>query len=613
MIGTLGRITFLIVAVALIVALAACSGEEYEPPAPAQPAAEPQAASGESAPVQPQTPAQPAPVAPAQPAAEALGMAMTVSEESAPAPTSAPAQPAPAAPAPAPQVVEVEVMKEVVKEVQGQGQMMQAAAMAAAPQQMSGSEGFNTIGGSSTVNDAAYDLTFFKHYGVNPFVDTEDDHLSTFAIDVDTASYSVARRFVQDGNLPHPDSVRVEEFVNYFDQSYSSPERNAFAIHMEAAPSRFGSDKHWLMRIGLQGMDVSSDDRKDATLVFAIDVSGSMAREDRLGLVKRSLRLLVDELRSRDEVGIVIYGDYGSVLLEPTDGGEQGAILAAIDALQPGGSTYVEDGLRLAYDMAVKRVQPGRITRVLLLSDGVGNVGRTGSDSILNQIRSRVDQGVTLTTVGFGMGNYNDVLMEQLANDGDGSYHYVDSLSEARRIFVEGLVGTLQVIARDTKIQVDFNPQVVSRYRLLGYENRRVADEDFRNDAVDAGEVGADHSVTALYELKLHDTQAEPLGTVYARYQDPDSGEVIEVKREFAQNELVSDFRDTSPTFQLAAVVAEYAEILRESYWAQDGDLDDVADEANRLRNLLRSDPDVAEFANLVSRAASIQAEMGGG
>ena len=377
-----------------------------------------------------------------------------------------------------------------------------------------GVEGFNTIGGSATVNDAPYDLTFFKHYGVNPFIDTEDDHLSTFAVDVDTASYTVARRFVQDGNLPDPDSVRVEEF--------------AFAIHLEGSPSPFGEENHWLMRVGLQGKSVSAEERKDATLIFTIDVSGSMGREDRLGLVKQSLRRLVDELRTTDKVGIVTYGSRGSVLLEPTDGEDKARIMMAIDSLQPNGSTFVEDGLRLAYRMASGEVEPGRITRVIVLSDGVGNVGNTGAESILRQIRENVDQGITLTTVGFGMGNYNDILMEQLANDGYGSYHYIDTLAEARRIFVENLTGTLQVIAKDGKIQVEFNPDVVSRYRLLGYENRRVDDQDFRNDAVDAGEIGVDHSVTALYELKLKDGANGMLSTVRVRYEEPDSGNVVE-------------------------------------------------------------------------------------
>ena len=470
-------------------------------------------------------------------------------------------------------------------------------------------EGFNSIGGSATVNDAAYDLTFFKHYGVNPFIDTEDDHFSTFAVDVDTASYTVTRKFVTDGNLPDPDSVRVEEFVNYFDYGYQRPaeEEGAFAIHMEGSPSPFGGENHWLMRVGLQGKDIAAESRKEATLIFTIDVSGSMERESRLELVKKSLRLLVDELRPTDEVGIVIYGSSGRVLLEPTSGEDKDEIKDAIDELRPGGSTFVADGLRLAYKMAVDNVEDGRITRVIVLSDGVGNVGDTGSESILRQVREHVDQGVTLTTVGFGMGNYNDVLMERLANDGDGSYHYVDELSEARRIFVEDLTGTLQVIAKDAKVQVDFNPEVVSRYRLLGYENRRVADEQFRDDTVDAGEIGADHSVTALYELKLHDDADGTLGTVFVRYQDPDSSEVLEISRTLQRSELSAGFEDTSPRFQMAAVVAEYAEILRESYWAQGGNLEDVVAQARRVQGLLPRGSDVAEFADLTQRTLSIQ------
>ena len=427
-------------------------------------------------------------------------------------------------------------------------------------------------------------------------------------MDVDTASYTVARRFVQDGNLPDPDSVRVEEFVNYFEQGYERPGEGAFAIHLEGSPSPFGQENHWLMRVGLQGKSVSDEERKDATLIFTIDVSGSMGREDRLGLAKQSLRLLVDELRDTDKVGIVTYGSRGSVLLEPTDGEDKARIMSAIDSLQPNGSTYVEDGLRLAYKMASGEVEPGRITRVIVLSDGVGNVGNTGAESILRQIRENVEQGITLTTVGFGMGNYNDVLMEQLANDGDGSYHYVDTLAEARRIFVENLTGTLQVIAKDGKIQVDFNPDVVTRFRLLGYENRRVDDQDFRNDEVDAGEIGADHSVTALYELKLRDDADGLLSTVRVRYEDPDSGEVYEIYRQFNRADLEASLEQTSPRFQMAAVVAEYAEILRESYWAQEGSLENVVSEARRIQALLPEELDFAEFTDLVVRTQRIQA-----
>ena len=488
------------------------------------------------------------------------------------------------------------------------------AAATSAPQQQAvvvetestEAEGFNTIGGSATVNDSAYDLTFFRHYGVNPFIDTEDDHLSTFAIDVDTASYTVARRFLDDGFLPEQDSVRVEEYVNFFDQGYESPAADAFAIHIDGSPSPFGGGNHWLVRVGLQGKDLLEEQRQDATLVFTIDVSGSMAREDRLELVKQSLRLLVDEISSDDRVAIVTYGDRGSVLLDATAGRHKGEILRAIDSLQPGGSTYVEDGLKVAYRLAADEIEPGRITRVMVLSDGVGNVGNTGADSILKEIREQVDRGITLTTVGFGMGNYNDVLMERLANDGDGAYYYVDTLSEAQRIFVENLTGTLQVIAKDAKVQVDFNPETVSRYRLLGYENRDVADEDFRDDGVDAGEIGAGHSVTALYELKLRDEAEGLLGTVYMRYEDVGLNEIVEVNSEFHSSDLAVSFEGASSRFQLAAVVAEFAELLRGSYWARDGSLQAVADEARRLQRLLPESADIAELASLAAMASSL-------
>jgi len=468
--------------------------------------------------------------------------------------------------------------------------------------------GYST-GGSATVNDAPYDATFFKHYGVNPFIDTEDDNLSTFAMDVDTASYTVARRFVMDGHRPDPDSVRVEEFINFFAQDYAPPPEDAFAVHIDGAPSPFGGEKHWLMRVGLQGRFIAAEERKDVSLVFVIDVSGSMKREDRLGLVKRALGLLVDELRPSDEVGIVVYGSRGRVVLEPTSGENKQAILEAIFGLEPEGATNAEEGLRLGYQMAGRLVQPGRVTRLILLSDGVANVGHTGAGSVLTEVSHYVDEGITLSTVGFGMGNYNDVLMEQLANDGNGNYAYVDTLGQARRVFVENLTGMLQMIAKDAKVQVDFNPEVVSRYRLLGYENRRVADEDFRNDTVDAGEVGAGHSVTALYELKLLPGVEGRVATVNVRYEDPDTGEVTGISRDFHRDQLSAAFKEASPRFQLDAAVAEYAEILRESFWALEGSMEDVRAVAGRVSSLLPDDPDVTEFLHLVTQAARIASE----
>ena len=426
-------------------------------------------------------------------------------------------------------------------------------------------------------NDEAYHDMYFKGTGTNPFIDTEDDHFSTFAMDVDTGSYSITRRYLTDGYLPPAEAVRVEEFVNAFDYNYDPPTDSAFAIHIDGAPSRFGEGKRLqLLRIGLRGRVIPDEHRKDAILTFVIDVSGSMEQENRLGLVKKALTLLVDQLRPTDKVGIVVYGSHGRLVLPHTGIEQRSTILSAINALRPGGSTNAEEGLRIGYDLAWRNASVNHINRVILCSDGVANVGNTGPDAILKEIRTYVDKGITLSTVGFGMGNYNDVLMERLANTGNGSYAYVDTLSAAKRIFVENLTGTLQLIAKDAKIQVDFNPEVVSRFRLLGYENRRLNHEQFRDDTVDAGEVGAGHQVTALYEVKLHPDATGKMATISIRYADADNDRVNEVSKDISVSQLRAAF-DTAPaTLRLAAAVAEFAEILRESYWAKEGSLESV-------------------------------------
>jgi Ca-activated chloride channel family protein len=334
-----------------------------------------------------------------------------------------------------------------------------------------------------------------------------------------------------------------------------------------------------------------------------------MGRENRLGLVKQALQLLVQELRPTDKVGIAVYGSNGRTLLEHTAVRDGERILRAIDQLQPEGATNAEEGLTIGYGMAAKAFNGRAINRVILCSDGVANVGQTASDAILKQIRRYAEENIYLTTVGFGMGNYNDILMEQLADDGNGFYAYVDTLDEAERVFVRDLTSTLQVIAKDAKIQVDFNPAVVKSYRLIGYENRDVADQDFRNDKVDAGEIGVGHSVTALYEIKFQAKapESDAALTVYVRYQDPDTGEVTEISRSLTGAEFAPAFEDASPRFQLDAVVAEYAEILHESYWAKGSSLAGVAEEARRVAKVLPRDPDVVEFAGLVERAASLQ------
>jgi Ca-activated chloride channel family protein len=449
-----------------------------------------------------------------------------------------------------------------------------------------------------------YDM-FFQDYVVNPSVDTEDDHLSTFALDVDTGSYTIMRNYLSEGNLPPQDSVRVEEYVNYFRQGYPNPPAHqAFGVSIDGAPSPFNeAERYSMLRVGIQGYDVPESERKGVSLTFVIDVSGSMDMDNRLGLVKRSLELLVERLHRNDQVSIVVYGTEARVVLDPTPGSNKGRILRAIHSLQPEGVTNAEAGLRLGYKMAMRAYNPDGVNRVILCSDGVANTGQIEWDAILGEVRGYVEEGMMLTSIGFGMDNYNDVLMEQLADNGNGFYAYVDDLNEAERLFIDNLTGTLQTIALDAKVQVDFNPEVVSHYRLVGYENRDVADEDFRDNSVDAGEVGAGHTVTALYEVKLFPQAFGRVASVYLRWQDPDTREVVELSKDFDTYQLSESFRHADPYFQWSVMVAEYAEILRDSYWTKDSSLDAVYREAQRVSEYLPRDESVSEFVELVRKA----------
>jgi len=464
-------------------------------------------------------------------------------------------------------------------------------------------------GGTQIVNGEPFDAMFFKNYGVNPFVDTEDDHLSTFAIDVDDASFIMARSYLERGELPPNEAIRTEEFVNHFKYNYASPESGPFAVHIEGAPSKFGQNCQ-LLRIGIKGNDIRPENRKAANLVFVVDVSGSMGREDRLGLVRKSLRMLVDNLNTSDKVGIVVYGSQGKVLLEPTSINEKNKILEVIEWLVPSGATNAEEGLRLGYEMAEKMFEKGNINRIILCSDGVANVGRTGPDDILKQIKKYAEKGITLTTVGFGMGNYNDILMEKLGNKGNGFYAYVDDFAEAKKIFLDNLTGTLQVIARDVKIQVDFNPDVVRSYRLLGYENRDVNDDKFRDDKEDGGEIGSGHQVTALYEIKFHKfAKGDRVGTIFIRHKDPDNGEVAEMNRQITRNDFRNSFENSSADFRLAATAAEFGEILRKSYWAKDSKLSAVFDLVKEV--FVENDSeDIVQLMDLISKAQKHQDEL---
>ncbi len=447
--------------------------------------------------------------------------------------------------------------------------------------------------------------TFFEDYGVNPSIDTEDDRLSTFALDVDTGSYTIMRNYLKDGYTVPPESVRVEEYVNFFEQGYANPpSHQAFNILVDGAPSPFTqTDRYQMLRIGIQGYQVPDYERKDASLTFVIDVSGSMEMDNRLGLVKRSLELLVEQLDRKDTVSIVVYGSNARVVLDPTPGSDKETILRAIYGLETEGATNAEAGIRLGYKMALRAYNPDGINRVILCSDGVANVGNTEANVILDEIRGHVEEGVTMTAIGFGMDNYNDTLMEQLADNGNGFYAYVDDMREAKRLFIDNLTSTLQTIAMDAKVQVDFNPEVVSRYRLVGFENRAIADEDFRDNTVDAGEIGAGHSVTALYEVKLYPEAYGNIATVYLRWEDPDTRQVVEMSKDFQVGDLARRFERSDPYFQRTVIVAEYAEILKESYWAEGSSLDDVYREAVRVSEYFGHDEDMSELLELIRRA----------
>ncbi len=444
----------------------------------------------------------------------------------------------------------------------------------------------------------------FEGAGVNPFVDAREDHLSTFAIDVDTASYTLARQYLQGGQLPPPEAVRTEEFVNAFEQGYTQPSGVAFGLFADAAPSPYTGDGTVIVRFGVQGYSVPGYARKPASLTFVVDVSGSMADGNRIELARQSLRLLLDQLRADDTVAIIAYSTTAWVVLEPTSAANRSTIESAIGVLQPLQSTNVAEGLALGYQTANYTFRSDRINRVILLSDGVANVGETSPDAMLESVRNYRDLGITLTTVGVGMGNYNDALLEQLANNGDGNYMYIDDENEARSQFVNDVTSNLQVIARDAKIQVDFNADTVVAYRQLGYENRAVADSDFRNDTVDAGEVGAGHTVTALYAVHLRPGTQGRIATLQLRWQDPDTGEVREVNGNVNTFDVVSSFDQTSARYQLAVSVAQFAELLRRSPYAEPWTWAELSRRASLIG--LYDDPDVYEFGQLVQTAAQL-------
>ena len=371
----------------------------------------------------------------------------------------------------------------------------------------------------------------------------------------------------------------------------------------DGAPTPFTDRDEILLRVGLQAREVRPHAREQAHLTFVIDTSGSMARESRLELVKDSLRTLVRGLDHGDSVAIVTFGDEARVVLGPTRPTDDGEILRAIDELQPGGSTNLEAGLQLGYDLARKGLTEGGVDRVVLASDGVANVGLTNAEGILGGIRRDAAAGIELVSVGVGMGNYNDALLEQLADQGDGFYAYVNTRDEARKLFSEDLTGTLQSVALDARAQVEFERRTVSAYRLIGYENRAIPDQQFPNDEVDAGAVGSGHAVTALYALQLEPDarSADRIATVSLRWTDPDRNRPDETSRDVLVGDLSESFHATDAHFRLDAIVAATAEVLHGSELAE-VDLHDVADVAREEAEALPLTDEVHAFLDLLDR-----------
>lgn len=433
----------------------------------------------------------------------------------------------------------------------------------------------------------------YQHLDDNPVHLAAEQPVSTFSIDVDTGAYANVRRFLNEGQLPPQDAVRVEELINYFDYDYAPPSgrETPFKVSTELAAAPW-NEAALLLKVGIKGFEVAAKDRPPANLVFLIDVSGSMQSPDKLPLLKNAFRLLTDQLTARDRVSMVVYAGSSGVVLEPTPGDQKHKIREALDRLEAGGSTNGAEGIRQAYQLAHQAHMKGAINRVVLATDGDFNVGIVDFEDLIDLAERERASGVALTTLGFGTGNYNDQLLERLADAGNGNYAYVDNLSEARKVLVSELSSTLFTIAKDVKIQIEFNPAEVLEYRLIGYENRMLAREDFNNDKVDAGEIGAGHRVTALYEivpaggkgridplrygaLSSQAGKSGEIANLRLRYKQPEGSESKLLEYPIHKRSIVAKDK-TSEDFRFAASVAAFGQMLRGGKYVSDFDYEDV-------------------------------------
>jgi Ca-activated chloride channel homolog len=443
----------------------------------------------------------------------------------------------------------------------------------------------------------------YAHFNDNPVKLVSEFPVSTFSIDVDTGSYANIRRMLHAGSMPTKDAVRTEELLNYFSYNYpadallSAP----FVLHKEISASPWNPDTH-LLHIGIKGYDIPLEKLPASNLVFLVDVSGSMQSANKLELLKSSLKLLTNRLSPEDSVSIVVYAGASGVVLEPTSGKDKALIISSLERLTAGGSTNGAAGIRLAYAMAEQAFIKGGINRVLLATDGDFNVGTTNTEQLKDLIEQKRKSGIALSTLGFGTGNYNDHLMEQIADVGNGNYAYIDTVHEAQKVLVDELNSTMLTIAKDVKIQIEFNPAVVSEYRLLGYENRLLNREDFNNDKVDAGEIGAGHTVTAIYEISLKGRESERIDALRyqqvqkqgsnanevaflrLRYKEPESTISQLLEWVIAKDEIIGDIEKTSNAFRFSAAVASFAQQLRGGVNTKEYTYDDIAELAQNAR-----------------------------
>ena len=441
--------------------------------------------------------------------------------------------------------------------------------------------------------------------GVNPWVAAAAQPFSTFAIDGNTASYTLSQNYMLKGSRPPPEAVRTEEFVNFFDNAYAPPASRLFAVHAAAAPTPFGAGT-LLLKLGVKGRHLGREQQQHARLTFVIDTSGSMNASDRLVLARRALRLLVERLNPADSVAIVQYDAHARLVLDFTPAAQQQKILGVLDRLQAAGFTHLEEGLKLGYATAARGIVSGAANRVILLTDGVANVGAATAEDILKQVAQYRQQGLYCSVFGLGLGTYDDALLQALANKGNGAYFFIDSIDEARRVFVDDLAATLNVIASDVKIQVEFNPRRVKQYRPLGYESRQLKKEDFRNDAVGAGQVGSGQAVTALYEIELQGRAEEPIGVVRVRGRNSATGLTEETEQAITAAQTASAFDKAGVHFRLAAAAAEFAELLRGSPHAAGNSFTDVTKALRPVALELSLDQRVQELLRLVQSAGSL-------